>query len=173
MDLLNYKDEGTCDSVTLKSADGQAFIIDAKSASRAELLAHHMEGRKMDLELSFQDIEGKILKKIADYLLHFKDTLQPSEIPKPLKEIKIDKLITKWEHDFIYSFTLQDTIDLINAANHLGINSLLKLACARIASRMLELPTDEVIRTFCIECDMSEEEIKRYSKYTLYNWNDK
>lgn len=169
MELFLQKEDGTCNSVTLKSVDGQAFIVDAYCAKKSEYLANKMEGKKEDIELTFQNIEGKVLKKITDYLVHFKVGIEPSEIPKPLKEPRIDKYISKWEYDYIYSFTMQDCIDLINAAEHLGINSLLKLTCARLAARMLELDVEEVTKTFFIECDMNDEESNRFKRYPLQN----
>lgn len=167
MELFLQKEDGTCNSITLKSVDGQAFIVDVNSAKRSEYLSNKIEGKKEDIELTFQNIEGKVLKKITDYLLHFKEGIEPSQIPKPLKEPRIDKFITKWEFDYIYSLTMQDCIDLINAADHLGIQSLLKLACARLAARMLELDVQEITKTFFIESDMNEEEMAKFKNYPL------
>lgn len=168
MDILFNKEEGTCDSVTLKSSDGLAFNVSAYCASKSDYILDKMQGKKEDIELIFPDIEGKILKNISDYLNHFKDDkMIPSVIPKPLKNSKIEDYLTPWEKEYINNISLQDCILLINASNFLGIAPLLKLACARIAAKMIDLSPEEASRAFNIECDMSEEELSRFNKYIL------
>ena len=111
-------------------------------------------------------MEGKTLKRIVEYLIHYKNS-EPKDIPKPLQDSKLDKILDKWDYDFIIGVSMPDCIDLINATNYMDIPSLLKLACARIAARMIELPLEEVQKTFGIECDMSEGEISQFEQYNL------
>ncbi len=49
----------------------------------------------------------------------------------------------------------------------MDIGSLLQLSCCRIASEMVDKPVDEVQKTFGIENDMTEEEMKEYDKYPI------
>ena len=153
-------------SITLKSSDGQQFQIDVKSAKRSTYIADLIEEYKGETEFLIPEVEAKILKKIVEYLIHYKDS-EPKEIKRPLKDSKIEKILDKWDYNYITSFALADCVDLLNAATFMDIQPLLRLMCARIAALMIELPLDEVKTTFGIECDMTEEEKERFRKYVI------
>ena len=153
-------------TITLKSSDGQQFQIDIKSAKRSTYIADLIEEHKGETEFLIPEVEAKILKKIVEYLIHYKDS-EPKEIKRPLKDSKIEKILDKWDYTYITSFALADCVDLLNAATFMDIQPLLRLMCARIAALMIELPLDEVKTTFGIECDMTEEEKERFRKYVI------
>lgn len=151
---------------TLKSSDGQTFQIDQLSLNKSGLVTEIIKSFQDETEISLPEVEGKTLKRIVEYLIHYKNS-EPKDIPKPLKDSKLDKILDKWDYDFIIGVSMPDCIDLINATNYMDIPSLLKLACTRIAARMIELPLEEVQKTFGIECDMSEGEISQFEQYNL------
>jgi S-phase kinase-associated protein 1 len=153
-------------TITLKSSDGQQFQIDIKSAKRSTYIADLIEEHKGETEFLIPEVEAKILKKIVEYLIHYKET-EPKDIKRPLKDSKIEKILDKWDYTYITSFALADCVDLLNAATFMDIQPLLRLMCARIAALMIELPLDEVKTTFGIECDMTEEEKERFRKYVI------
>ena len=153
-------------TITLKSSDGQQFQIDIKSAKRSTYIADLIEEHKGETEFLIPEVEAKILKKIVEYLIHYKDT-EPKDIKRPLNDSKIEKILDKWDYTYITSFALADCVDLLNAATFMDIQPLLRLMCARIAALMIELPLDEVKTTFGIECDMTEEEKERFRKYVI------
>ena len=153
-------------TITLKSSDGQQFQIDIKSAKRSTYIADLIEEHKGETEFLIPEVEAKILKKIVEYLIHYKDT-EPKDIKRPLNDSKIEKILDKWDYTYITSFALSDCVDLLNAATFMDIQPLLRLMCARIAALMIELPLDEVKTTFGIECDMTEEEKERFRKYVI------
>ncbi len=153
-------------TITLKSSDGQQFQIDIKSAKRSTYIADLIEEHKGETEFLIPEVEAKILKKIVEYLIHYKET-EPRDIKRPLKDSKIEKILDKWDYTYITSFALSDCVDLLNAATFMDIQPLLRLMCARIAALMIELPLDEVKTTFGIECDMTEEEKERFRKYVI------
>lgn len=151
---------------TLKSSDGQTFQIDQLSLNKSGLVTEIIKSFQDETEISLPEVEGKTLKRIVEYLIHYKNS-EPKDIPKPLQDSKLDKILDKWDYDFIIGVSMPDCIDLINATNYMDIPSLLKLACTRIAARMIELPLEEVQKTFGIECDMSEGEISQFEQYNL------
>ena len=153
-------------TITLKSSDGQQLLIDVKSAKRSTYIADLIEEHKGETEFLIPEVEAKILKKIVEYLIHYKDT-EPKDIKRPLNDSKIEKILDKWDYTYITSFALADCVDLLNAATFMDIQPLLRLMCARIAALMIELPLDEVKTTFGIECDMTEEEKERFRKYVI------
>jgi hypothetical protein len=153
-------------SIILKSSDNQQFNIDVKSAKRSGYISDLMGKHKGENEFIIPEVEAKILTKIIEYLIHYKEK-EPKKIKRPLKDSKIEKILDKWDYNFITSFALADCVDLLNAATFMEIESLLRLMCARIAALMIELPLDEVKTTFGIECDMTEEEKERFRKYVI------
>ena len=63
--------------------------------------------------------------------------------------------------------TLDEAINLVNAANYLQIDGLQNILAAKLAHEMCNCDTEEARRKFGIECDMTEEEIAEYDKYPL------
>ena len=168
MDLLeDQKMPQEIITLTLKSLDGHSFQLDVDSAKGSGYLNQQIIDHPSETEFFIPEVEGKILKKIVEYLCHYKNK-KPKEIPRPLNDSKIEKILDKWDYDFIMSFALVDCVDLLNAAASMEIHSLLKLMCARIASKMMEAPIDEVRNLFGIECDMTEEEKAHFDDYQLY-----
>ena len=153
-------------SIILKSSDNQQFNIDVKSAKRSGYISDLMGKHKGENEFIIPEVEAKILTKIIEYLIHYKEK-EPKKIKRPLKDSKIEKFLDKWDYNFITSFALADCVDLLNAATFMEIESLLRLMCARIASIMMELPIKQVRQIFGIETDMSDEEIEKFRKYII------
>ena len=63
--------------------------------------------------------------------------------------------------------TLEEAINLINAANYLQIDGLLNILAAKLAYEMCNCEEEEAKQKFGIECDMTEEEIAEYDNYPL------
>ncbi len=154
-------------TITLKSLDGQSFQLDIQSAQGSDYLNEQMNEHPNEREFDIPEVEGKILKKIVEYLNHYKNKT-PKEIPRPLHDSKIEKILDKWDYDYIMSFALGDCVDLLNASASMKIQPLLKLMCAKIAAKMMEGDVEEARKLFGIECDMTEEEKELFDSYELY-----
>ena len=102
MDLLNDQliYPAAKKTYTLKSSDGQTFQIDIKSLERSRLASELLKSFQDETEIPLPEVEGKTLKRIVEYLLHYKER-QPRDIPKPLRDPKLDKVLDKWDYDFI------------------------------------------------------------------------
>ena len=72
-------------TITLKSSDGQSFQIGTKAASRSKLINDILKDYQDESDFPLPEVDGKTLKKIIEYLEHYKDS-EPKEIPKPLKD---------------------------------------------------------------------------------------
>ena len=68
------------------------------------------------------------------------------------------QLIDEWSEDFIDKMPLDDLINLTTTANYMGINSLLDLCCAKIASLCKDKSEEEIFKTFNITETFSDEE---------------
>ena len=152
--------------IKLKSNDEQVFTIKESAVKRSRLVEGILADYEDNTEVPLPDVNGKTLKRIVDYLIHYENS-EPKAIPKPLKNSHIDEILDKWDYDFIIEVPLDDSIDLLNAANYMDIAPLLQLACCRIASEMIDRPVEEVRKIFGIESDMTQEEMDEIDKYPI------
>ena len=122
-------------------------------------------------EIELKEVDGKNLERIIEYLKHYKD-IEPKEIPKPFPERTDDAFLRSilnddWTFDYIQSMTLEEAINLVNAANYLQIDGLINILTAKLSHEMCNCDVEEQRRKFGIECDMTEEEIAENDKYPL------
>ena len=77
-------------------------------------------------------------------------------------------LTDEWSANFVDKMPLEDLVNLTVAANCMGINSLLDLCCAKIASLCKDKSEEEIFKTFNITEPFTEEEknkIKEENKW--------
>ena len=152
-------------NVVLISSDEQKFEIDIESTKLSELLIGLIDNSKPDQTIP-TDVKSDMLKKIVEYLTHYKG-VEPKSIPKPLPSSNLSDSIDEWEINFINGIELDNLYDLINGANYMSINSLVDLASAKIASLMKDKTVEEMRIMLNTECDLSEEELKKLEELKL------
>lgn len=152
--------------IILKTSDGQEFHIKEKAASRSKLIKDILTDYQDENIIPLPEVDGKTLTKILEYLEHYVNS-EPKEIPKPLKDSHLEKVIDKWDADYILPLSKEECVNIVNAANYMDIPSLLQLACAKIAASMIDLPIAQIQKEFGIENDMTEEEAAEYDKYPI------
>ena len=106
-------------------------------------------------EIIINRVDGKNLKLIVDYLNHYKNG-KIKEIPKPLPSGDLKLYLDEWDYNYINPLTLEETIDLLNAAHILEIDGLINLTSAKIASEMLIGTVNEVFEKFRIKEENKE-----------------
>ena len=152
----------------LKSEDGQVFEVEEscllKSKYFKDLINDYYPDP--DQEINISQIDGKNLSKIIEYLKHYENE-KPKEIPKPLTSSDLKPILSSWDYNFINSMSLEECIDLANAATFLYINGLINLSTAKLASEMMNGPIEQVREKFGIKSDMTEDEMKKFEKYKL------
>ena len=89
------------------------------------------------------------------------------EIPKPLPGPDLKSILSEWDYNYIMLSSLNDTIDLVNAANFLDIKELVNLSSARLGYEMTNCPIEEARKKFGVQCDMTKEEMDCLNQYTL------
>ena len=151
--------------ITLKSSEDKQFKISEKAAKRAKVFNDLLEdyGKNENIPL---EINSETLESVIKYLEHYENQ-EPKIIEKPLKSSDLTKVLDTWDYEFISKFSLEKSIDLVNAANYINLDSLLQLSLCRIASEMVDQPIEEVQKKFGIESDMTEEEKKEIDQYPL------
>ena len=158
--------------VKLKSSDGKIFEVPIDILQKSKLFADiNQSDEDEENEIELKEVDGKNLERIIEYLKHYKD-IEPKEIPKPFPERTDDAFLRSilnddWTFDYIQSMTLEESINLINAADYLQIDGLINILAARLAHEMCNGDLEELIRKFGIESDMTEEEIAEYDRYPL------
>ena len=158
--------------VKLKSSDGKIFEVPIDILQKSKLFADiNQSDEDEENEIELKEVDGKNLERIIEYLKHYKD-IEPKEIPKPYPERTDDAFLRSilnddWTFDYIQSMTLDEAINLINAANYLQIDGLIKILAAKLAHEMCNCDGEEARRKFGIEGDLTEEEIAEYDNYPL------
>ena len=158
--------------VKLKSSDGKIFEVPIDILQKSKLFTDiNQNDEDEENEIELKEVDGKNLERIIEYLKHYKD-IEPKEIPKPFPERTDDAFLRSilnddWTFDYIQSMTLEEAINLVNAANYLQIDGLINILAAKLAHEMCNCEVEEARRKFGIECDMTEEEIAEYDKYPL------
>ena len=158
--------------VKLKSSDGKIFEVPIDILQKSKLFTDiNQNDEDEENEIELKEVDGKNLERIIEYLKHYKD-IEPKEIPKPFPERTDDAFLRSilnddWTFDYIQSMTLEEAINLVNAANYLQIDGLINILAAKIAHEICNCEVEEARRKFGIEGDMTEEEIVEYDNYPL------
>ena len=125
-----------------------------------------LEEQKMRIVL--QKVSMNIMKKVLQYIEHVINYPPAPIIEKPLKSGKLNELVGEWYATFI-DIPQDEIFEIINAADYLGVKSLLDLGCAKIATMMRGKKAKEVIALFNIEKDFTPEQedcIRKEYKWT-------
>ena len=155
--------------VKLKTIDKKIFEVNIDILRKAKLISGIVEQASEENKIILlREIEGKCLEDILSYLEHYKK-FEPKKIPKPFPEKTDDKFLRsilndEWTFNYLQKFTIEEAITLVNGANYLRIKGLLDILAAKLAHEMCNCETEEAREKFGIECDMTEEEIKRMEK---------
>ena len=157
------------DSTTIKllTKDSKELEITKKQAELSELLKQAINDYPKESSFPLNEIDEKNGEKIKEFLIHF-DGVAPAEIEKPLTSNDMKSLTDEWSANFVDKMNLEDLVNLTVAANYMGINSLLDLCCAKIASLCKDKSEEEIFKTFNITETFTEEEknkIKEENKW--------
>ena len=150
--------------IKLKSSDGQIFEVKEKCLLRSNYYKQIKDISNLDEELPLNEIDSKNLEKIIEYLNHY-ENVEPKEIPKPLPGPDLKLVLDEWDYNYIITLSLQEMVELINAANALDVGELVTLSSARLAAEMINCEVEEARKKFGIETDMTKEEMDEYDKY--------
>ena len=160
--------------VKLKTSDNIIKEVDSDILMKSKLLRglfEDLEPEELEEIIALNGVDSKYLDLIIKYLEHYKD-MEPKEIPKPFPERTDEEFMKgilndQWTYDYLTNQTLEELINLVNAAYYLQIEGLLNIIAAKLAHEMCNCEVEEARKKFGIECDMTEEEIAEIDKYPL------
>ncbi len=165
--------EDNSELIVLKTSDNKIYKVPTDILMKSKLIAGIIDDCK-DEEIFLNEVDSKNLELVIDYLQHYKDK-EPKEIPKPFPERTDEEFLrgildnddNDWTYNFISKLSIEDAINLVNAADYLQIKGLIDLLAAKLAHEMCNCDVEESRKKFGIECDMTEEEVAEYDKYPL------
>ena len=165
--------------VKIKTYDNKIYEVPGDIIIKSKLLDGLIEDydyfNDKDAEIiALSEVDSKNLELVIEYLQHYKDK-EPKEIPKPFPERTDEEFLrgildnddNDWTYNFISKLSIEEAINLVNAADYLQIKGLIDLLAAKLAHEMCNCEVEEARQKFGIECDMTEEEIAEYDKYPL------
>jgi S-phase kinase-associated protein 1 len=157
--------------VKLKTSDNIIKEVDSNILMKSKLLDNLLKDSNEEELFSLPDVDSKYLELVIKYLEHYKD-FEPKEVPKPFPERTDEEFMKgilndQWTYDYLTNQTLEELINLVNAADYLQIEGLINIIAAKLAHEMCNCEVEEARKKFGIECDMTEEEIAEIDRYPL------
>ena len=151
--------------------DGKEIEINKKDAELSELLKSAINDNPNESSFPINELDEKSGEKIKEYLSHF-NGVAPPEIEKPITSNEMKNLTDEWSTNYIDKMSMEELVNLTVAANYMGINSLLDLCCAKVASLCKDKSEEEIFKTFNINETFTDEEknkIKEENKWIEEN----
>merc|ERR1711970_801067 len=127
-------------------------------AKQSKLVANILEGDSDASEIQVKQVDGATLELIVKYLKHHNGK-EPAEIPKPIRSVKMEKIVEDvWDAEFINKQTKKTIFQIILGANYMDIKALLHLGCAKIATLIKGKSPEEIKKILSEEDDEVKDE---------------
>jgi S-phase kinase-associated protein 1 len=163
--------ENEVSEIKIITKEGKEFTLSKKSCELSELLKSAINDYPTETSYPLNELDEKNAELIKEFLSHFNGEA-PKEIEKPIQSNEMKNLTDEWSSNFIDKIPLEDLTNLTVAANYMGINSLLDLCCAKVATMCKDKNEDEILKMFKISETFNEEEknkIKSENKWIEEN----
>ncbi|PKU65669.1 SKP1-like protein 1 [Dendrobium catenatum] len=160
-------DEGK--KVTLKSSDGEEFLVEETVAMESQTIRHMIEDGCADSGIPLPNVNSKILSKVIEYCKKHVESAAKAAAAGGGDEKTAEEDLKGWDSDFV-KVDQATLFDLILAANYLNIKGLLDLTCQTVADMIKGKTPEEIRKTFNIKNDFTpeeEEEIRRENQWAF------
>ena len=147
-------------AIKLVLKDQKEIEITKKAAELSELLKTAINDYPNETSFPLNEVDEKSGEKIKEFLTHCNGTA-PAEIEKPITSNEMKNLTDEWSANFVDKMSTEELVNLTVAANYMGINSLLDLCCAKVATLCKDKSDEEIFKNFNINETFSEEEKKK------------
>ena len=141
--------------INLVSSESYMIPIEIKAAKKSNFINNFINDYPNE-NIEFNTINYSTLKKVAEYLVHYKDS-EPREIRQPLPKKEFKDCVDMWDYEYI-NISNENVLEIMLAANFMDIKPLLELTCAKIASVIKGKSTKEIQDLLNIESDCNEDE---------------
>ena len=150
--------------IKLQSADGECFETDVQVAKCSGTIKTMLESCDLDDEaavIPLSKVNANILKLVLEWASHHKDDQIPMDANEK-KEKRTDD-IAPWDVEFL-KVDQSTLFEIIEAANFLDTKGLMEAACKTVANMMKGKSPQQILETFEIEDDFTEEEREKIRK---------
>ena len=147
-------------TIKLVLKDQKEVEITKKAAELSELLKTAINDYPNETSFPLNEVDEKSGEHIKEFLTHCNGTA-PAEIEKPITSNEMKNLTDEWSANFVDKMSTEELANLTVAANYMGINSLLDLCCAKVATLCKDKSDEEIFKNFNINETFSEEEKKK------------
>ncbi|VAH56938.1 unnamed protein product [Triticum turgidum subsp. durum] len=148
-------------TVTLRSSDGEEFVVQADTIAAASVLIKNMlEDGCAAGAIPLTQVTGRILARVVDYCKrHYGD----SDADAAAYVVKTTFSsgypdLDRFDTDFVSGVDQDTLFDLLLAANYLEVQGLLDLACKTVADQMRGKTVEGMRAHFNIVNDYTKEE---------------
>ncbi|GAA0167537.1 ubiquitin-protein ligase [Lithospermum erythrorhizon] len=131
--------------ITLKSYDGEEFIVDEAVALQSQTIKHMIEDDCVDDVIPVPNVAGNILAKVIEYC------------KKHVEPTSDDDDVEAFDAEF-FKVDQSTLLEIVLAANYLNIKSLLEHTCRSIADMIKDKTPEEIRQIFNIKNDFTPEE---------------
>ncbi|KAJ2500369.1 hypothetical protein GGH96_002785 [Coemansia sp. RSA 1972] len=128
--------------IRLESSDGRLFAVDQDSAYMSSLLKNIDQDLGTDINpILLPNVTGTILARVIEYCMHHRDDVWPDKDIEDL--LQDDTQVETWDRQFM---NVDDStmLQILYAADYLGIEPLVDLGCMFIAHIIRDMPVDEI-----------------------------
>jgi S-phase kinase-associated protein 1 len=131
--------------ITLKSNDGEAFVIDEAVALASQTIKNMIKDALVECRISLKNVNGEILGKVIEYC------------NKHVEVASSTDELNDWDANFI-QVDLVTLLQLVMAANDLNIKSLLDLTSQAATDIVKDTTPEFISQMFNCENDFGPEE---------------
>ncbi|KAI0520364.1 hypothetical protein KFK09_007836 [Dendrobium nobile] len=155
--------------ITLKSSDGEEFVVDEAVAKESQTILHMIEDGCADSGIPLPNVNSRILAKVIEYCKKHVDYVAKSSSTGVVVDKSAEEELKSWDSEFV-KVDQATLYDLILAANYLNIKGLLDLTCQTVADMIKGKTPEEIRKTFNIKNDFTpeeEEEVRRENQWAF------
>ena len=143
--------------VLFLTSDGHTVEVEREIASKSQWVKNIVDGSEVDDNIPLPEINKATLLKVIEYCTYI-NTNVPPQIDKPLRSNELSDIFGPWYAEFV-NLEQEVLFNLILAAKFMYIQSLLELACAKVASLIKGMTIPQIREFFNIENDFIQEEV--------------
>lgn len=153
-------------TIKLKANDGTVLELGSIAASKSGLLAGVIQDYPENSEFPLNNVDGKTLKKVKEYLEHYADK-EPTPIERPLKSVDFKQCVDEWDYNYLGD-DYDEIFALVLASNYMDIKPLQELASAKIGSTIKNITTEAIRKDFEITGKFTKEEEEQILRDKAY-----
>ncbi|KAH0465636.1 hypothetical protein IEQ34_005739 [Dendrobium chrysotoxum] len=155
--------------ITLKSSDGEEFVVDEAVAKESQTILHMIEDGCADSGIPLPNVNSRILAMVIEYCKKHVDCVAKSASTVVVGDKSAEEELKSWDSEFV-KVDQATLYDIILAANYLNIKGLLDLTCQTVADMIKGKTPEEIRKTFNIKNDFTpeeEEEVRRENQWAF------